>query len=210
MVTTVYFIRHVQAQGNVNRTFQGSTDTEVSEGGKIQLDNLTQKFSDISVDAVYSSPLKRAAKSADAVRGNRDVPLVLDDRLREFNAGVWEGQSFTRLTEDYPDLRDIWDNRMWEFKVEGSEDMGAVTDRVALALRDILKDNVGKTVVITSHGCALRMLINYALGNPLEGVSQIGWMKNAGITKIEFDSGVPGKMIYFNDLEHVDESTYIA
>ncbi len=209
MDTTVYFIRHVQAEGNVNRTFQGSTDTEVSPAGKIQLKNLTDRFSGTNIDVIYSSPLKRAKQTAEAVSGERDIPIILDDRLREFCAGEWEGKSIETLHTDYPELSVLWTDRLWEFKVHGSEDMGDLTKRVSEALADILKKHEGQTIVITSHACALRMLINFALGNEIEKVGEVDWVKNASITKMRFSGETFCDTEYFNRIDHVDKSTFI-
>ena len=56
-MTTIYLVRHCEAMGNINRIFQGHTDEEISENGRMQLERLAERFRGIHLDAVYSSPL---------------------------------------------------------------------------------------------------------------------------------------------------------
>ena len=51
-MTSIYLVRHCQAQGNVNRVFQGRIDSEISEEGRRQLDRLAERFRRIPLDAV--------------------------------------------------------------------------------------------------------------------------------------------------------------
>ena len=59
-LTKIYFVRHCEATGNLNRTFQGSTNTDITDLGAKQLEKLSERFKEISLDKIYSSPLLRA------------------------------------------------------------------------------------------------------------------------------------------------------
>ena len=63
-MTTIYLIRHAEAEGNVYRVYQGQHDTLLTETGKLQAQALGERFRDVHVDAVYSSDLYRAAATA--------------------------------------------------------------------------------------------------------------------------------------------------
>ena len=80
-MTRVYIVRHCEAEGNNKRLFQGLTDCDITEMGQKQLDLLCERFSEIHLDKVYTSPLIRARKTAEAVRGNRDIPLISNEDL---------------------------------------------------------------------------------------------------------------------------------
>ena len=90
-MTTLYLVRHCEAEGNTARVFQGSIDRDISPNGQKQLDRLAERFRDVPLAAVYSSPLLRAYKTAQAVNRYHGLPIVTDDRLKEINGGVWEG-----------------------------------------------------------------------------------------------------------------------
>lgn len=209
-MTTIYFVRHVQAAGNKNRVFQGRTDTDVSDDGRIQLENLVGRFSSVALDRIYVSDLKRARLTAEAVRGGRDIEELVDERIREINAGVWENQPVMELSERYPEAMRRWREEIWNFETEGSETMRDVYARTGAALDDILKENDGKTVAVVSHGCALKNMLCYALGWPIERLFDVPWLGNGSVTKLVFDGGLPGTPVYTNDIAHIDENTILA
>lgn len=64
-IKTVYFVRHGEAQANVDRLLAGSrTDTPLTEKGQIQAHTTAKQLQDLSIDAIISSPLKRAYETA--------------------------------------------------------------------------------------------------------------------------------------------------
>lgn len=90
-MTSIYLVRHCQAQGNVNRVFQGRIDSEISEEGRRQLDRLAERFRRIPLDAVYTSPLQRARLTAEALNRYHGLPVRTDARFIEIDGGCWEG-----------------------------------------------------------------------------------------------------------------------
>ena len=66
-MTTLYLIRHAEAEGNIERRFQGHYNGKISENGEKQLRYLKKRFRKIHLNAVYTSPLSRAVATADAV-----------------------------------------------------------------------------------------------------------------------------------------------
>ena len=208
-LTRIYFIRHVQASGNINRIFQGQIDTDVSEQGRIQMNDLAKRFGDVPLDAIYVSPLKRAMATAKAVQGERNISLIADDRLKEIGAGIWEGVPLDTIGEKYADDLEVWRTRLWDFQVEGSESCRGVYARTAEALDDIIKSNPGKTVAVVSHGCSLRNLLCYAMGYKIEEMDKVSWLGNASITQMIFEGGAPGQLQYINDQSHITPETIL-
>ena len=102
MVTRVYLIRHAEAMGNINETFQGRTDENITEKGYKQLAELSKRFKEISIDKIYSSPLIRTRETAKAVNKHHGIDIIYDERLIEINGGVWEGKSWADLPTLYP------------------------------------------------------------------------------------------------------------
>ena len=106
MVTTVYLIRHAQAEGNEKRLFQGHYNGAVSEMGWKQLEQLAEYGKKLPLDAVYSSPLDRAMETAKAVNKYHNHTIRVRDGLIEINGGVWEGNPIeefakTHLADEY-------------------------------------------------------------------------------------------------------------
>src|SRR5690606_22887808 len=106
--TTLYFVRHGETDPNRQRIMQGRrVNAPLNRNGRMQADALAQRFSDIPLNAIYSSSLLRAIETADAVaRRHPHVPRYRLDGLDEMCWGVFEGEPWSdrlqaMLTEMY-------------------------------------------------------------------------------------------------------------
>lgn len=207
-MTRLYLVRHCEADGNINHVFQGSYDADISENGKKQLIRLKERFRGVQFDAIYSSPLKRAFKTAEAVNSFLKKKIICVDGLREINGGHWEGEKFDLLPKLYPDEYNAWSNEPWNFNPKDGESMRHIHDRIWDTIISIMKDNVGKTVVITSHGCAIRNFICRAKGLPIEKMAEVNWLENTSVSSFEFDEDFNPIIKILNDFSHLDNETY--
>ena len=91
-MTTIYLIRHAEAEGNLYRRIQGHWNGQVTPRGQQQIDALAERFRDVPIDAVWSSDLQRTKDTAGAILKYHDLQLETTPRLREANLGVWEGR----------------------------------------------------------------------------------------------------------------------
>lgn len=97
----LYIIRHGETDWNKQKRLQGQSDTMLNEYG-IELAEITAKaLKDVQFDYIFSSPLKRAYKTAEIIRGERNVPIVTDDRLKEIGFGINEGVRSELITKDF-------------------------------------------------------------------------------------------------------------
>ena len=80
-MTYIYLVRHCEAMGNHKRLFQGSTDCDISEIGAKQLEYLKVRFREIKLDAVYSSPLLRAQKTAESIACGKGISVITRKNL---------------------------------------------------------------------------------------------------------------------------------
>lgn len=85
--------RHGQTDWNVAGKVQGTTDIELNEIGKKQAEETGKKLLNYDIDIIISSPLKRAKKTAEIIRENRNIPILLDDGLKERCFGKFEGKT---------------------------------------------------------------------------------------------------------------------
>ncbi len=201
--TYVYLVRHGEAQGNVEEFFQGKTDCEISAKGKLQLDALAERFRDISFDALYSSPLKRAYETAEAVNRYHGSEIITREGLTEINAGVFEGVKWSELPVRYPHEYDLWVNDLGHFAAEGSETMNEVYERMKKCVTDIVLENEGKTVVIASHGCALRNYLTFAEWGTIDEIGRAGWLDNTAVSLLRYTDPENPEIIFKNDTSHL-------
>ena len=101
-MTTVYLIRHAEAEGNYYRRIQGHWDGQITALGMRQIDALAERMRDVPINAVYASDLSRTQTTAQAILKYHALPLHIDSRLREVGMGVWEGRSWGDVLHDDP------------------------------------------------------------------------------------------------------------
>lgn len=208
MVTTVYLVRHAQAEGNEKRLFQGYYNGAVSPMGWRQLEQLAEYAKTLPLEAVYSSPLTRAMETAKAVARYHDgLTVQVREGLIEINGGDWEGKPWDCFPTDYPEENEHWENSPWLFQAPNGESMPQVYRRIVDAVMEIVKENAGKTIAVVSHGCAIRNFLTFAKGLPVEGITQTGWCDNTAVSKIEFDGAFTPHIIYENSTSHLAEET---
>lgn len=203
MVTTVYLVRHCEARGNIDREFHGSFDSDISENGRCQLARLAERFRGIPLDAVYSSPLRRARLTAEALNTHHGLPIVTDARLKEINGGLWECNRWAELPALFPESSEAWGARPHEFEAPEGETMRAVYDRMRKAILDIVAQNEGKIVAVASHGCAIRNALCWALTGDIAHLSEIPWCDNTAVAELRFENGVL-TVPHYNDSMHLD------
>lgn len=204
-MTKIYIIRHCEAMGNVLRVFQGSSDFDISELGKVQLKYLEERFNAIPLDRIYSSPLKRAMKTAEAVRGVKNIEIEPHDGLLELHGGVVEGKPFKEAFNSIEGLADTWDNHPQDFAPEGGEPMRHAYERIWDTVKQLVEENKGKAIALTTHGGVTRCLMCRLLKGDINELKNVNWCENTGVTLIEFEDGKEPNVVFFNDHSHLPE-----
>lgn len=202
--TTIYLVRHCEAMGNIDRLFHGNTDSDISEKGREQLSRLAERFREIPLDAIYSSPLKRTRLTAEAAGKYHGLPIVIEDGLIEINAGELEGMAWADFPVKYPEIAKSWNSEPWKFAPNGGETMAQVYERIWEAVNRIVNANQGKTVAVASHGCAIRNLLCRASGKPIEKLADIDWCDNTGVSILTFDESGNCTIVMQNDISHLE------
>lgn len=203
-LTKIILVRHVQAEGNEKRFFQGAINTEITPKGALQIERTAELLKDEKIDALYASPLKRAVATAEGINTYHNLPLILHEGLKEIDAGVWDGVYLNEISEKYSEDQKNWDSFPHLFQPEKSEGMQSVYNRVWKAVSEILKDNEGKTICIVSHGCAIRNILCHAHNKPIEQLATIPWGTNGAVSVLEFSDGTVPKIIVENSTNHLE------
>lgn len=204
-MTKIYIVRHCEAEGNVRRIFQGLTDLDITPLGVLQLKKLSERFRDIHIDRVLSSPLLRARKTAEAIIGEKNIKLETDQGLIELNGGVIEGKTYDRIYSEYPDFKEMWLNHPEDFAPENGEQMTVAYERIWNAVLRIAKENKGKTVACASHGGVIRCLNCKLINNNISELKSVPFSGNTAITLIEFDNDFNYTVKFWNDNSHLGE-----
>lgn len=203
-MTKIILVRHCEAAGNLNRKFQGHTDAEITETGKKQLELLALRMRNVKIDYLYSSPLKRAYATAEAINQYHHLPIYVDADLMEINGGYWEGGPWNEFSTLYPEDYDLWENQPWKFAPRDGEPMAHVFERMKNCITKIAKEHTGKTVCVATHGCAIRNFLCYAGGKPIEELNSVDWCDNTAVSVVEYSDDFIPHIVCQNDASHLN------
>lgn len=189
-MTTLLLIRHGESEANRNRVFGGQINPDLQEKGVKQAE-LTAKFiaENYKVDKIYSSDLKRAYKTAEALSKLLNIEIKKEKRFREIYAGKWEGVKFDDLKTTYPDEYNVWLTDIGNAVCTEGEAVKELGARFFDALTEIAKENDGKTLVITTHATPIRVMISLIETGGLSEMKNIPWVTNASVTEITYNNG---------------------
>ena len=185
ILTEIYVVRHCESMGNLLHSFAGHSDVDISPKGELQLKCLAEYFKDIKLDKVYTSPLLRAKKTAEAINKYSGAPIIIEPDFIEINLGVLDGRPVSEMTDEQTGC---WLTEPDKFYVEGGETMREVADRVSSALKRVASENPNSKIAIASHGCAIRNLMRVIKGFAPIGIKEVDWCDNTGINYIVYEN----------------------
>ena len=133
------------------------------------------------------------------------MTIETDERLREINMGLWQGMGFDEAIERFPDTERQRIACIGKMRYDGGESYGDVMERVRAFADEVEAENEDKTVVVVSHGGAIRALLSSWLGYPPEDFGRVPIVPNASVTVACVEKGKPEfELMYYTDhLEHV-------
>lgn len=203
-MTKIYLVRHCEAEGNLKQLFQGRINADITDLGARQLEFLKERFKDVPLDAVYSSPLKRAYKTAEAVIGEKPLVPIIHKGFIEIDGGVVDGKPFKETFLEL-NILDDWINRPWTVKFQDGESFEDVYIRASKALFEVANKHKGQKVAIASHGGVIRALACKALYDDLTRLKDVNWFENTSVTVLEFDDNMNPEVALFNDFSHLPQ-----
>ena len=196
-MTTIYLIRHAEAEGNLCRRIHGQYDTNVTTKGRRQLLALRDRFADIPVDACYASDLTRTKTTAQAIWIPKGLELHPDPAFREIGLGVWEDLPFGYLNTFQPEAIQCFNQDPRNWHVEGSETFTQYTDRFLAGLERIVRTHPDQTVAVVSHAAVMRGLLIRLFPE-----LRIGRCDNTAVTRLEYDRD-GFRVLYCMDNSHL-------
>jgi probable phosphoglycerate mutase len=168
MPTRVLLVRHGQSEWNAEGRWQGQADPPLTEDGRRQAAALAEKLAEEGIAAIYSSDLRRASATAEAIGARLGLEVVLDRGLREIDVGSWSGLTRAEVEARFPEGFARWRGGEIGHDGETSEEL---TERVVETVERIAAAHEGQTVVIVTHGGSIRALRRHAAGDPGEVLS---------------------------------------
>lgn len=185
---TLYLVRHGETEWNVKKINQGQSDSALTEKGVEQAKETAERLRHINFDAIFSSDLSRAHRTAEIIKLDRELVVETSELLRERSHGSFEGKhqdEIKNLLKDKLNEREkLSDHEYNSFRlapdIETNEELAT---RLITKIREISVAYPGKNVLIVTHqGCIKYFLlkIGYITRGNLSSVS----LKNGEYIKL--------------------------
>ncbi len=178
--TIIEMIRHGEPVGG-SRYRGHSIDDPLSEKGWQQMRESVGNHSGWS--HIISSPLIRCASFAYELGDNRQLPVTINDNLKEIGFGAWEGKTKAQLRKE----------RMEEFEAfyrdpvantpENAEKVIDFHARIGAVFDDLRESHQGKQLLVVAHAGVIRAMITYAVGAPVDCMYRLT-ITNGGISRL--------------------------
>ena len=154
----VYLVRHGETGWNAEGRFAGRTDAPLNDTGIAQADALAGRLLHPPT-AVYSSPLRRAVHTAEAVAAAHGLRVHCKDGLRDMGFGDWEGKTFDEIAESTPGALEQWRRSPHTTRVPGGETLDEVQARAWPAFEEVLAaTGLEETALIVSPNTSTRQM----------------------------------------------------
>ncbi len=162
-MTEIILARHGETDWNAGEIFRGRVDVELNETGVKQAELLAEYLSGIEIEAVYTSPLKRALKTAGIIAGNHRVGVMVTHALIDLDFGEWQGLSHQEVKAKYPGLYTEWVNHPERASLPAGEGLNDVRERAVSLVEGVVAQYKGR-VIMVSHRVVNKVLICALLG----------------------------------------------
>ena len=162
-MTEIILARHGETEWNVKEVFRGRVDTELNETGIKQAQLLAEYLSSTKIQAISSSPLKRASKTAETIAGYHKLDVEIAPGLIDFDYGKWQGLPHQEVKDKYKELYAEWINSPNRVKIPAGESLNDVRKRAMSVVDDVIAKYKG-AVVLVAHRVVNKVLICALLG----------------------------------------------
>ncbi|OGO01177.1 MAG: hypothetical protein A2Y59_05435 [Chloroflexi bacterium RBG_13_52_14] len=163
-VTHFILVRHGQTGWNKQERFRGWVDIDLDETGLRQAEAVAHRVTQWKVDAVYSSSLKRAVSTAQAIARQFNLSVVTLDGITDMNFGDWQGLAIEEVKDRYPEQFDLWLNSPHRLKIPGGETLDEVRERAVAVIDELGARHVGETIAVVAHRVVCKVLLLSFLG----------------------------------------------
>jgi broad specificity phosphatase PhoE len=201
-------VRHGETYWNKERRVQGgASDIQLNDTGLEQARNIAAFLKNEPIAAILSSPLQRAIVTAEAIASHHQLPVEVDQGLRELKVGELEGMPVSNLTTTFSHFLMQWWQDGGAMKLPNGESLVELQQRAWKAVELLLERHTTNpehskdtTVAVVSHYFVTLAIILKALDLPLDCFTKFK-LDPGGVSILEFrDFGA--RLVTFNDTSY--------
>ena len=188
MTTSIILVRHGQTAWNAEEVFRGQIDIELDETGLKQAELLAEYLSRRKLEAVYSSPLKRAIQTAEAIARHHGLTVEIAPGLNDIDFGEWQGLSLREVRTRFNELLEMWVSDPHLVRIPSGDSLDEVRQRALALMNQVVDKHGGKEIALVSHRVVNKVLICALLGLDNSHFWDVR-LNTCGITTFELDDG---------------------
>lgn len=201
-------VRHGETRWNEGKRIQGGdSDIELNETGLEQAGRLAAFLQSEPIATILCSPLQRAVSTAGIIANHHQLPIEIDERLRELKVGDLEGMSYSSLTTTFSQFLMQWWQDGGAVKLPNGESIVELQQRAWSAIENLLEkqkapaaENRDTTAVVVSHYFVTLVIILRALDLPVNCFTKFR-LDLGGVSILEFrDTGT--RLLTFNNTSY--------
>lgn len=159
---------------------------------------------EVAISAIYSSPLRRALDTAQAIADSHQMTVQVEPNLRELEVGELEGVSISELGTNFSHFLVQWQGKRGSVKMPGGESLDELGDRVGLVIQRIIEKHKNEVVAVVSHFFTTVTAICRSLDLPMNHIERIR-VQPSSISILDFEGGRPC-LVLLSDTCHLRES----
>lgn len=201
-MNTYYLVRHGQTHWNTEGRTQGHGNSDLTELGIKQAENLAEVLKKYPIDTVYCSDLGRAVQTAEIIANKLGIDYTLTANLREMGFGIWEGMELKIIEKEYADMFSIWRNKPDILEVPGGEKLIDIKNRQDALIEKLNTEYDGKHILLVSHSVTVRVMLLSFLESSLKNLYRIK-QDNTALNIVEYRDYGP-VVIKMNDTSHLE------
>ena len=186
-MTQIILARHGETEWNVKEIFRGRIDIELNKTGVKQAKLLAEHLSNSKINAIYSSPLARALKTAKIIADHHKLDVEVTPGLIDLNYGEWQGLAHQEVKNKYKELYVKWIEIPHQVKFPSGESLNDVRERAVAMVNNAIAE-YGGTVALVSHRVVNKVLICALLGLDNSHFWNIR-LDTCGITTFAYENG---------------------
>ena len=185
----LFIVRHGKTIWNAKNKLQGQTDIELNEDGERSAAELGDMLSHTTIDLIYSSPLKRAIKTAQLISGQRNIPIITDERLKEISFGDKEGTTTAEWFSDDSPYRFFFDKPELYKTPPNGESFESVLQRTKEFIQAEIEPKYHdcERIMIVAHGALNKGLMSYIQNHDLANYWGKGLQNNCEVSIFSYD-----------------------
>lgn len=201
MKKRLYIFRHGETDYNREMRLQGrSIDSTLNKYGIQQVKQFFEEYRNIPFELIYSSDLRRSIQSIKSF-ANLDIPHIIDPRITEVSWGENEGKVLSPwVVNRFRKMVREWQSGNHDYRIPGGESATELKNRIDSFVNE-LNQREEQTILISSHGRAIRMLIARLMGESVKEMEKYGH-DNTGLYLLEGNSN-GYELIKANDTTHL-------